>query len=612
MTASRSDGFTGGVLTALIAALITALIIAIIVGVPVASPAAAQGFLQRPEAADAGSPVRLEPSAEEDMPGDRPTDGAQEKNAGEDGTDTSWSRDSDASQTSPYTGGRNQLSTIERLIPALEVANASPAMHGLLRHLLLMDTATSDGKAPNIDLVALRLERLLAMGEVDAVFEALKDSPLVETHEIVARRFIEALFYADDSASACTGVRKQIHRYRSAFWRQSFVFCQALAGETGQAMLGIEVLYEEGTVDDAAFFTLIDAVMGNTGARITGLSDPTPLHIAMLRAARQPLPEDAVGSARPAVLRALAISPNTDRETRLFAAEQMVAVGALPAQILIGLYESFDFMPEQLAALGDETGLTPSPEGRAMLYQAVKARTDTIDRARFLQKALQFAHRRGGYWILIKALQAVLLDIQPSTGLTWFAVDAARALYAGGHMQEANAWYDLLRAQAVDDIAAVTAEIEIWPLARIAGISAMEPPPPSKMIAWREQWLATASSEPKHTAERAALFYGLLAGLGEAVTTNDWQALIHHGELAQEDMVTMVMPSTMLWHALATAAREKRVEETILFVLMNLGAAGPAAASPITMNLAVTSLRLVGLEDEARALAIEAAIDNGL
>jgi hypothetical protein len=604
MTASHSDGFAGGVLAVLIAVLIVA--------GPTTLPAAAQEFLSGPGAADIGGPVRLGPPEEASGFVENKIDNTEADDTEKDEAAAPGSREPDASQASLGTGGGHELSPIERLLPTLAVETASPAMHGLLRRLLLTDTMTMADEAPNLGLLALRLERLLAMGEVDAVFTLLKALPLAKADERVAQRFVEALFYADDSARACTEVRKRIRRYRSAFWRQSFLFCQALAGETGQAMLGAEVLREEGTADDATFFTLIDAVMGDPEARpkarIASLIDPTPLQIAMLRAARQPLPEDAAGSTRPAVLRTLAASPNANREARLFAAERVAASGALPIQILIRLYEGFDFMPEQLAALGDGTELTPSPEGRAMLYQAVLARPNRVARAHLLQTSLQFARRHGGYWILIRALQAALLDIQPSTEFTWFAVDAARALYAGGRIREANAWYALLQAQAADEHTAAAAEIELWPLARIAGAAAVETPISGPLTRWREQWSAAAPEDaPKHTPERAALFYGLLAGLGEPLTANDWQALIRQGELA-----TTVMPSATLWHALRAAAQEARVEETILFVLLSLGNAGPAAASPITLNSAITSLRLVGLEGEARALALEAAIDNGL
>jgi hypothetical protein len=55
-----------------------------------------------------------------------------------------------------------------------------------------------------------------------------------------------------------------------------------------------------------------------------------------------------------------------------------------------------------------------------------------------------------------------------------------------------------------------------------------------------------------------------------------------------------------------------RVGETVLLSLVGLNATGLADAEPEWLARVVTSLRRVGLEEEARCLAVEAAIANGL
>ena len=65
-----------------------------------------------------------------------------------------------------------------------------------------------------------------------------------------------------------------------------------------------------------------------------------PLHLAMLRAARQQIPAGAVESAEPAALRMIAQSPNTTIDTRLAAADRAEAAGALPTDALIQIFES--------------------------------------------------------------------------------------------------------------------------------------------------------------------------------------------------------------------------------------------------------------------------------
>ena len=56
-------------------------------------------------------------------------------------------------------------------------------------------------------------------------------------------------------------------------------------------------------------------------------------------------------------------------------------------------------------------------------------------------------------------------------------------------------------------------------------------------------------------------------------------------------------------------ARAKRIGETALWGLIALGESGPVGADAITLGSVIRSFRAVGLENEARALAVEALIE---
>src|SRR5690349_454642 len=79
---------------------------------------------------------------------------------------------------------------------------------------------------------------------------------------------------------------------------------------------------------DQVFDVLIDAVGGHAG-KIEHMPDATPIRVALLAAAKLPLPADALQSADPAVLRAWATNANVPAERRLAAAERAAALGAL-------------------------------------------------------------------------------------------------------------------------------------------------------------------------------------------------------------------------------------------------------------------------------------------
>jgi len=65
-------------------------------------------------------------------------------------------------------------------------------------------------------------------------------------------------------------------------------------------------------------------------------------------------------------------------------------------------------------------------------------------------------------------------------------------------------------------------------------------------------------------------------------------------------------PDPALWDRLKFAAAEGRTGETVLASLALMGKLGPAGTSPVVMARIVASLRAVGLDAEARALAREA------
>jgi hypothetical protein len=55
-----------------------------------------------------------------------------------------------------------------------------------------------------------------------------------------------------------------------------------------------------------------------------------------------------------------------------------------------------------------------------------------------------------------------------------------------------------------------------------------------------------------------------------------------------------------------------RIGEVVLLSLIALGEGGPGQAEPIVLSKIMESLNVVGLENEVRALALEAAVAAGL
>jgi hypothetical protein len=70
-------------------------------------------------------------------------------------------------------------------------------------------------------------------------------------------------------------------------------------------------------------------------------------------------------------------------------------------------------------------------------------------------------------------------------------------------------------------------------------------------------------------------------------------------------------PDPVLWQALSAASRDGRVGETVLLSLIALGPGGTANYHPLTISAVIDALRAIGLDKEARAIALEAAVAAG-
>ena len=487
---------------------------------------------------------------------------------------------------------------VERLLPKLSPAVASPAMRDLTRRLLLTNAEAPEGKSGGVNLFGARADRLMAMGLTSDAAALLALEPVSGADALAAHQRIDSLLLAGDDDGACKAVN-DTRKIASGDteWQKAQVFCQLRAEENDQASLGLDLLREQ-SVNDPAFFTLIDVLSGNKAAKLDSLPAPSALDLAMLRAANMPIPRDATQTQVTAVLAVIARDPAVDAPLRLAAAEQAAAAGGLPIEELQKAYTSVPYAPGDLANAIDISSRDPGPGSRAMLYQAAGSATDIVQRAHIVDAALDRARHQGGYLLAVQVNLTDLLAIGPADNLSWFAADAGRALYSAGHFEQANAWLGLAQQRAASDPQAAAAASALAVYARIAGVGPALSWDAAAVAKWRQaQAAGTPGSDP------AARLFAIFEGLGEPIG-GSWS-------LIGQDSATQV-PDSALWFNLGDAAAKHRIGETVLLSLYALGDAGPGGANPIMLSRSILALRQVGLDSEARSLAIEAAIAAGV
>ncbi len=497
---------------------------------------------------------------------------------------------------------------VTRLLGLLPDAMSSRGMRALARRLL-----TSVASPPihqyeiseevEQSLLDLRIERLMALGEIAELDRLLAVVPSRLDDEPRARTRVDVQFLVHNSTEACRLVRNGIASYHQVpYWQKAMVLCQMIAGDVDQMMLGLDLLRETGD-DDPVFFALTGALFG-TEPQIPEDARLSPLHLAMMQTIGAVLPPGQIAGASPALLSAIALAPNLDSGQRAAAAERACAMGLLDGAVLTRAYDGLSFTPEEIAgAIGAIETMT-GVRLHALLYQAARDQNLPAARAEILRVALEHGKAEGLYQALVPVYLPLLSAIPVTPELTWFAADAGRALYAAGRYEQASAWLMLGRQEALMNPQASTAAASLWPYSRLAGGAALTTD--GTLATWRDLRAGMAGDRAESLHRGQTLLRAAFQALGEQDPLT-WGQIAAAGETANR-----IAPNAALLYALDDASESRRIGETVLLSRIGLGPEGPGESHAYALSAALPALGRVGLRTEARTLAIEAALASGI
>lgn len=476
-------------------------------------------------------------------------------------------------------------------LPLLQ-PSSSPVLQDLARRLLLSNAASPAGtdEANRPSLAASRLDQLLALGDVEGALAVMDQLPPDPAGDAMDRARVELRFAANDTGGACHAVDDGIAHNQNRWWDRALIACQALAGDGAKAALGLSLLKEQKAPADPTFDALIET-LGGEPHKIEKLPDPTPTRLALLAATKQPLPAQALGAAGPAALLAYAANEFVPVERRLPAAERAALLGALAPDALGALYRQVQVKPEEQVAALKDGKLPDDPKDRAILYQAARSGAPDETRATAIAAFFVAAKKRGAFPLAARLMAPALTELTPAGAAQAVAADAARALLIVGDSDAARGWIEAAGSKA------------LVVLSRIAVPSAE---PGQDIAALLHDGVAELASRDSAAAPaQAELLVSLLAAFDEPIGTLDWAPL-----LAPPHDATL--PSAALWIDQQQAMAAKRVGETVLASILLVEANEFLLLEPVVLGRAIAGLRTVGLETEARALAVEAAIDAGI
>ena len=490
-------------------------------------------------------------------------------------------------------------SFVAQAIASLPSRVRSPTMRNLMRRLLLTQAVAPKGKKSVPGLFQLRVKALFASGDLKSALSLISSTPTGSREEYLVRFGIDGRLFQNNTAGACKRVRAYSDEFKGVYWQQVTAFCLAMAGKRAEASLMSDVLAERSDAIHPAFFAAMERLSGATPPQIVSLAGPSALHLSLMRSAGLALPDDTTEKASPAALRAIALSPNATLDLRLVAAEEAADIGVLNGKTLAEIYGVVAFDPAVFKRASRHAAANWGAGGRALLVQAAKKLATSVKRAKLIQSALNLARQKGGWRATALAYGSMVAALTPSTETTWFAGDAARILIAAGDIAGARKWLAYADGQGLKG----RQKAALWPLRIFLSDAGVASITPKDITNW---WNNRAAAGAGALVQARTLF-SMLSAMGVSVPSKLWAKLLDGGSGTQA-----FVPSAAVRNALSRGAVTVSRGGTVAMALVALGERGAGAENLSAMEMAISALKKINFEAEAKSIALEAVIEAGL
>ncbi|MCF8467580.1 MAG: hypothetical protein K9G33_09285 [Sneathiella sp.] len=484
------------------------------------------------------------------------------------------------------------------LLKYLPVSSTSPELQLLFRRLLLTAAIIPQGPEKPTELVRLRLDKLREAGLIEEASRLLNRLPRSNMTPELDRTAVELLLLQGKNEQACEEIEGKTVQTPDYFWTKADVFCNVVAGNMARAEIGVNLLDEQAG-GDALFFALFDRLAGGKAEIPESDQVITPLHFAMMNLGGVHMPYPQIEKAGYEFLWALAKQEKADLNDRFMAAYRSLSVGSMG--------------PELSRSLIAQGALATQPEasedlGRiAALYREATGTSEDLEKARILGDLWTAGEQDGSYLAASKLALPLLLRITPANLGDQFELDALRFLLLAKDTVNAAAWERAVRRGALRG----SFEERESARKRIARADAYMLISGAPGIArWNSSNFDAAAflqGAESGGSENVGLLLSILEVLGEPVPDSLWSAALDLGQVPRSGLSNRVIEKN-----LEIAAKAGLVGETVALSLAALGEEGPATVSTGTLTAVLSALKLVGLEEDARQLALEAAVMRDL
>ena len=474
---------------------------------------------------------------------------------------------------------------IVKLLTLLPETVLSPATHELVRRALLTVAAAPTGIS-DIQFLQARSVALAKLGDASDAAALLHTAPSANIEQGAARQVIDSAFYAAALETACLDVRGYVKQFSDPYWKRALVVCEIAAGQKTEATNDLQGAQAG---DDVDFTNMAQAILN--GSQPPQPAQPTALDVALLRLAHAAMPASLITSEDVVKLGGIARTDSVAASTRVETGYEAAAQSAFGINEMLALFRlpGADVAAPRGQTIGRDDpsqSMAEAAHRDAGLVQAAESAKDSSQRVQLLNQLLTTDAEIADVPFLarVELLRVVPITSDRST----VAAAAARGFLLEGDVPAAQRWYDMAKTGPQAGI--------LWPLGHIAFATLPGKGNAGELQSWVDSQLANRDNGGPKRVERVL---AVLEALGETVSPNLWEASID-----KPDDESSIMGSAAISTVLSRAVQHGERGAVILLIAISLKD-GPGHAHPINLNHAVAALRHVGLENPARAVALE-------
>jgi len=496
----------------------------------------------------------------------------------------------------------SERNIIQNYLKNLPINKESDTAIELIKKLLL-----SNAKVPKsngeIDLILIRINKLIELGDFDNA-KSLIDLVNKKDNEEILIKQTEINLSLNNFDLACSNIEEQRKSFKqNLFWRKVEIFCQILNGKTNKANLSLSLLKEEKNFNDENFLKIIDSLIYKDEINDESLVNLNLLNLVMTRVANINIKESYVLNDDPLLLTMIYRMPNAPIKLRIEAIEKSKKLLNLPIETIEEIYNSYD-LEEKDKKISLDDNILLGFETQAILFQMAIAEDDEEKKAKIIKKSLELAFINGNFTLISKLNLNSLLEIKPSKNLSWFANYAAKSLLISNKKEEAIKWYEILKKEKNKNTELFNNFIELWVIVEFLNLKNRESE--YKNISQNEilKSIDKFDSQNKKLVFDTLGFY-ILENFGMKINPQFWLINLDNQEIESKQL-----PNSSLISLLKNASENKKVGETILLILMSLDNKNFNQLHPFFLQIVISSLNQIGLQDKAFDVVIETLIER--